>query len=244
MESLSVVIPAYNEEQRLPASLQRVLEFAPRSPIPISEILVVDDGSRDNTAAIVNSAIEECDGAGILRLVQYADNRGKGYAVRYGMQLATGDWILSTDADLSSPIEELTKLLDAARAQQAAVAFGSRAVDRSLVRTHQPFWRELSGRIFNVAMRFVTGLPFLDTQCGFKLFRADAARTIFPRQIEDGFSFDVEDLVIAKEHGLRTIEVPVIWSDVAGTKVSLAKGMKSFLDLIKIRWRALSGRYR
>jgi dolichyl-phosphate beta-glucosyltransferase len=244
MESLSVVIPAYNEERRLPASLERIFAYAPRSPIPITEVLVVDDGSRDGTAALVENGVANGKYPPILRLLKNPGNRGKGYAVRNGMTQAKGDWILSTDADLSSPIEELGKLFAAAGQQGAAVAFGSRAVDRSLVQKHQPFFREASGRIFNLAMRIVTGLPFLDTQCGFKLFRADAARDIFPRQIEDGFSFDVEDLVIAKTRGFKMIEVPVIWSDVEGTKVSLLTGVKSFADLLKIRWHALSGRYR
>ena len=243
MESLSVVIPAYNEERRLPASLDRIFAYASRSPVPILEVLVVDDGSSDGTAALVESGVASGKYPPILRLVKYAGNRGKGYAVREGMNQAKGDWILSTDADLSSPIEEVEKLLAAARANQAAVLFGSRAVDRSLVRTRQPFFREYSGRAFNLAMRAATGLPFLDTQCGFKLFRADAAREIFPRQMEDGFSFDVEDLVIARARGLKMVEVPVVWADVEGTKVSLVNGLRSFAHLLRIRWHAVSGRY-
>ena len=238
METLSIVIPAYNEEQRLPATLDRILAYAERSPIPIAEILVVDDGSRDGTAALVEAR------GGILRLVRNPGNRGKGYAVRNGMLAATGDWILSTDADLSAPIEELDKLIAAARRENAVVAIGSRALNRKLVKKHQPMMRELSGRAFNIVMRAVTGLPFRDTQCGFKLFRKDAAKNIFPRQIEDGFSFDVEDLVIAQVLGLRSIEVPVEWSNVEGTKVSLAQGVKSFADLVRIRSRAARGAYK
>jgi len=151
------------------------------------------------------------------------------------MLAAKGDWILSTDADLSAPIDELEKLLAAAGRENAVVAIGSRALDRKLVRKHQPLMREVSGRVFNMVMRGITGLPFQDTQCGFKLFRQDAAREIFPRQIEDGFSFDVEDLIIARRLGLRCIEVPVEWSNVEGTKVSLSQGIKSFADLLRIR---------
>ncbi len=151
------------------------------------------------------------------------------------MLKAAGDWILSTDADLSTPIGEVSKLCAAATEQGAVIAIGSRAVDRSLVDVHQSPLRELSGRFFNLAMRLVTGLPFLDTQCGFKLFRADAARQIFSRQKQDGFSFDVEDLVIAQKLNLRAVEVPVHWANVEGTKVSLLTGLKSFLDLAKIR---------
>lgn len=236
MESISIVIPAYNEELRLPGTLDRIEAFSKGSAI--GEILVVDDGSRDGTAAVVEKR------GGIVRLVRNPGNRGKGFAVRNGMLAATGDWILSTDADLSAPIEELPKLLDAARREGAVVAIGSRALNRKLVKVHQPMMREFSGRAFNVVMRAVTGLPFRDTQCGFKLFRKDAAKEIFSRQVEEGFSFDVEDLVIARALGLKSIEVPVEWSNVEGTKVSLASGMKSFADLVRIRGRALRGTYK
>ncbi len=238
METLSIVIPAYNEERRLPATLDRILAYVPRSPVPVAEILVVDDGSRDGTAAVIQAK------GGIVRLVSNPGNRGKGYAVRNGILAAKGDWILSTDADLSAPIEELGKLISAARRENAVVAIGSRALDRKLVKVHQPMMREVSGRAFNIVMRLVTGLPFRDTQCGFKLFRGDAARKIFSLQIEEGFSFDVEDLLIAHALGLRSIEVPVEWSNVEGTKVSLAQGMKSFADLLRIRTRALRGGYK
>jgi glycosyltransferase involved in cell wall biosynthesis len=238
MENLSIVIPAYNEEKRLPATLDRILAYVQRSPLPVEEILVVDDGSHDATAALIEKR------GGLVRLVSNPGNRGKGYAVRNGMLAASGDWILSTDADLSAPIEELEKLIEAVRREKAAVAIGSRALDRKLVKVHQPMMREFSGRAFNVVMRLVTGLPFRDTQCGFKLFHQDAAREIFSRQIEEGFSFDVEDLVIARLLGFRSIEVPVEWSNVEGTKVSLAQGMKSFADLVRIRARAMRGRYK
>ena len=238
METLSIVIPAFNEEKRLPATLDRVAAWVNDSPLPVGEVLVVDDGSSDGTGALVEKR------GGLLRLVRNPGNRGKGFAVRNGMLTAKGDWILSTDADLSAPIEELGKLIDAARREHAVVAIGSRALDRQLVKVHQPLMREFSGRAFNVVMRVVTGLPFRDTQCGFKLFRQDAAKNIFSRQIEEGFSFDVEDLVIARMLGLRSIEVPVEWSNVEGTKVSLAQGMKSFADLVRIRARAMRGSYR
>ncbi|MGA3201156.1 MAG: dolichyl-phosphate beta-glucosyltransferase [Bryobacteraceae bacterium] len=238
LETLSIVIPAYNEERRLPATLDRILAYAERSPVPLREILVVDDGSRDGTAALAEAR------GGIIRLVRNPGNRGKGYAVRQGMLAAAGDWILSTDADLSAPIEELEKLVATARRENAVVAIGSRALDRKLVKVHQPLMREISGRAFNVVMRLVTGLPFRDTQCGFKLFRRDAAREIFPRQVEDGFSFDVEDLLIAQALGLRSIEVPVEWSNVEGTKVGLMQGIKSFADLVRIRARAVRGDYK
>jgi dolichyl-phosphate beta-glucosyltransferase len=238
LETLSIVIPAYNEEQRLPGTLDRIAVYAQHSPIPVEEVVVVDDGSRDGTAALVTAR------TGIVRLVSNPGNRGKGYAVRNGMLAARGDWILSTDADLSAPIEELGKLIAAVRQENAVVGIGSRALNRKLVRVHQPVMRELSGRAFNLVMRLVTGLPFRDTQCGFKLFHRDAARNIFSRQREEGFSFDVEDLVIARVLGLRAVEVPVEWSNVEGTKVSLTQGMKSFADLVRIRGRAGRGEYK
>ena len=232
MDSLSIVIPAYNEEKRLPQTLRQVLDWIARGTFSFREVIVVDDGSRDGTAGVVREFTKE---SGFLRLVKNPGNRGKGYAVRNGMLEAKGEWILYTDADLSTPIAEIEKLCRAAGEQDAAVAIGSRAVDRSLVEVHQPALRELSGRCFNLVMRMVTGLPFRDTQCGFKLYRADAARQIFSLQKQDGFSFDVEDLLIAKKLSIRTVEVPVRWANVEGTKVRLSQGIMSFLDLVKIR---------
>ncbi|HLH40108.1 MAG TPA: dolichyl-phosphate beta-glucosyltransferase [Bryobacteraceae bacterium] len=238
MDSVSIVIPAYNEERRLPSTLEDVAAYLDRKRFGFSEIIVVDDGSRDRTAALVENSKHRG-----LRLLRNPGNRGKGYTVRHGMLEAAGEWILYTDADLSAPIEEMDKLLDAVRREDAQVAIGSRALDRSLVGVHQSAFREMSGRAFNLVMRGITGLPFLDTQCGFKLFRADAAQAIFSRQTLDGFSFDVEDLVIAKKLGIKAIEVPVVWNNVEGTKVSAFSGAASFAALIGIRWKALSGAY-
>jgi dolichyl-phosphate beta-glucosyltransferase len=234
LDALSIVIPAYNEETRLPTTLDRILAWIESGAMSVGEILVVDDGSSDRTAAVA----EEFGGRySTVRLIRNIGNRGKGYAVRNGMLKAQGEWILYTDADLSAPIEEATTLYAAAIAQDAVVAIGSRALNRSLVEVHQSPFREYSGRFFNVVMRLLTGLPFHDTQCGFKLYRADAAQAIFSRQQLDGFSFDVEDLYIAARLGLKTIEVPVHWSNVEGTKVSLRQGIKSFTDLARIRMR-------
>ena len=238
--TLSIVIPAYNEERRLPATLDVVFNWLEASPYGDVEVLVVDDGSTDATAAVVESrAATEPR----LRLVQNPGNRGKGFAIRHGMLQAKGDWILFSDADLSAPIDELPKLLAAAQEQGAAIAIGSRALDRSLIGVHQSQWREMSGILFNRIMRVITGLPFSDTQCGFKLFRRDAARRVFPLQRLDGFSFDVEDLFVAHTLGIPTIEVPVRWNNVEGTKVGLMQGVASFLDLLRIRWNWLQGHY-
>jgi glycosyltransferase involved in cell wall biosynthesis len=208
---------------------------------PDWEVLVVNDGSRDRTADVVKRYASQ---DGRIRLLENPGNRGKGYAVRNGMLASVKDWALITDADLSAPIEELTRLTDAVEAQSAAVAIGSRAIDRSLVSVHQAPFREFSGRFFNLVMRVVTGLPFRDTQCGFKLFRHDAAQAIFKRQITDGFGFDVEDLMIARTLGFKAIEVGVRWANVEGTKVSLMSGLRSFSDVLLVRWYQLTGRYR
>ena len=157
---------------------------------------------------------------------------------------AKGEWALFTDADLSAPIEDLEKLWAAVEGGSVQVAIGSRAVNRSLVGIHQPPFREAMGRIFNLTMRAITGLPYRDTQCGFKLFEAQAAREIFSRQRLDGFGFDVEVLFIARRLGYAAAEVPVRWNNVAGTTVSLWRGVLAFLDPMKVRWNGLLGRYR
>ena len=199
-------------------------------------MVVVDDGSRDATKAIA------CVGG--TRVVANPGNRGKGYSVRHGMMEARGDWVLFTDADLSAPIEDVERLWSAAERDGARVAIGSRAIDRSLVGVHQPMFRELSGRFFNLVMRIITGLPFRDTQCGFKLFEAAAAREIARRQKLDGFGFDVELLYIAHRLGYKAVEVPVHWNDVPGTKVSMWLGVAAFIDPLKVRWNGISGKYR
>jgi len=169
------VVPAYNEAARLPLTLPKLAQFCERQASV--ELLIVDDGSKDSTASLIQEFARRYPFA---RLLQNPGNRGKGYSVRHGMQEARGDWILSTDADLSSPLEEVDKLLAAVEREKAAAAIGSRALDRSLVGVHQAAVREWSGRVFNVAMRTATGLPFRDTQCGFKLFRNDAASSFSP----------------------------------------------------------------
>jgi dolichyl-phosphate beta-glucosyltransferase len=208
---------------------------------PSVEILVVDDGSRDGTAALVQAIAGEDSR---VRLLRNPGNRGKGYSVRHGMLEARGDWILFSDADLSAPIEELDKLLPAAIESRAQVAIGSRALDRSLIGVHQGRSRELIGIALNRVMRLATGLRFADTQCGFKLYSRDAARLIFARQQLEGFSFDVENLFIARVLGLPATEVPVRWNNVEGTKVGIMVGPQFFLDLLMIHYYRLAGRYR
>ncbi len=239
--SLSIVIPAYDEEERLPGTLERVTGYLKSGTWKFSEVLVVDDGSRDGTVRVAEEFRARVPSVRVLR---NPGNRGKGYSVRHGMVEARGEWILFSDADLSTPIEELEKLWTAAEEARAQVAIGSRALDRSLIGMHQPFLRESAGKLFNLTARVVTGLPFWDTQCGFKLFEARAAREIFRRQRLEGFGFDVEVLFIARKLGYSTIEVPVRWNDVAGTKVGTVSGLSAFLDPLRVRLHQLRGRYR
>lgn len=236
---LSIVVPAYNEAARFPTTLPQLASFCKR--FQQAEVIVVDDGSTDQTAQLVEDFARDYP---YFRVVKNPGNRGKGYSVRHGVQQSHGDWILSTDADLSSPIDEVRTLWAAADRANAQVAIGSRALDRSLVGVHQPWVREMSGRAFNVVMRLATGLPFLDTQCGFKMFRRDAAEVIFTRQKLDGFGFDVEDLVIARIHGIKVVEVPVQWNNVEGTKVGTLNGARAFWDLALVRWNQLRGCYK
>jgi len=242
LKSISIVIPAYNEEQRLPSTLEAIFDYLNRSAWPSAEVLVVDDGSTDATAAIVKQFSARYPG---LRLLENPGNRGKGYAVRHGMLEAAGEWILFTDADLSAPIEELDKLAAACRQRSARVAIGSRALDRSLIRVHQSWLRENAGKLFNLLVRLLAGLSFRDTQCGFKLFERQAAREVFRRQRLERFGFDVEILFIARRLGIPAVEVPVRWSHAEGTKVNMWRdSCAMFLDLLRIRWNQLKGFYR
>jgi len=242
LKSISIVIPAYNEEQRLPSTLEAVFEYLGRSAWRNAEVLVVDDGSTDATPDVVRQFSRSHPG---LRLLENPGNRGKGYAVRHGMLEAAGDWILFTDADLSAPIEELDKLSAACREQGARVAIGSRALDRSLIAVRQSWFRENAGKLFNLLVRLLAGLPFRDTQCGFKLFERQSAHEIFRRQRLERFGFDVEILFIARHLRIPAVEVPVRWSHAAGTKVNMLRdSCTMFLDLLRIRWNQLRGFYR
>jgi len=240
---LSIIIPAYNEEKRLPRALARLRDYFSARGTPSSdfEILVVDDGSTDGTARVAQEWTRELPS---LRVVPNERNRGKGYSVRHGMLEAHGRLALFTDADLSSPIEELEKLLAAIRAGNQ-FAIGSRALDRSLIAVHQSRLRELAGIIFNAVVRFATGLPYLDTQCGFKLFVLDSSRIVFEQQRIEGFGFDPEILFLARRHGLRGAEVPVRWAHDPATKVHVVRDSLRMLgDLLYIRWNWFRGRYR
>lgn len=251
LSSLSVIIPAYNEESRLPATLGRVVAYLQRTPDRPAEILVIDDGSTDGTLRV---AQEQANGIQDERLsmtiLSNPGNRGKGYSVRHGVEKARCDWLLFTDADLSAPIEECDKLIAAVLAGPEGssgpydIAIGSRALDRSLIGIRQSAFRETMGRMFNHVVRLVAGLPYRDTQCGFKLFTSTAARAIFQRQKLDRFGFDVEILFVARGLGLQAVEVPVRWSHSEGTKVSMLSGADAFVDIARVRWNDWTGKYR
>ncbi|HWF11842.1 MAG TPA: dolichyl-phosphate beta-glucosyltransferase [Bryobacteraceae bacterium] len=239
--SISVIIPAYNEASRLPATLGRVEKYLRDTHWGFHEIIVVDDGSTDGTVA---AATTFADANPTIRVLRNPGNRGKGYSVRHGMLEAHGHWRLFSDADLSAPIEELEKLYKAVENGKDDIAIGSRALDRSLIGVHQPGMRETMGRIFNGVMRAATGLPIADTQCGFKLFRADVAEAVFPRQKLERFGFDAEILYIAYRKGYGIAEVPVRWNHVDGSKVGMLNGLHAFGELLEIRMNSLRGRYR
>ena len=233
---LSIVIPAYNEARRIRDTLERVLRFRQQKPYVV-ELIVVDDGSTDQTIETVS----EFPG---VRLVRNDRNHGKGYTVRHGVLEATGKYVLFTDADLSTPIEETDKLLSALQRDGADAAVGSRALQRELIGVHQPWLREMGGRFFNLLVRAFTGLKLYDTQCGFKLFNRDSTRWAFEKLRIEGFGFDPELLFLIERDGGRIVEVPVRWNDNPATKVRfLRDSAEMFLDLIAIRWRSLTGTY-
>lgn len=234
---LSVVIPAYNEAARIGGSLEKIRSYLKSKPFAV-EVILVDDGSTDSTLEAVGRFPE-------VRVLRNDRNRGKGYTVRHGVLEARGRFILFTDADLSSPIEEADKLLAALEASQADAAVGSRALQRELIGIRQPWFREFGGRFFNLLVRLLTGLKLHDTQCGFKLFRRDTTRRAFELQRVEGFGFDPELLFLIERQGGKLVEVPVRWNDNPATKVRfLRDSTRMFLDLVRLRGRALRGEYR
>ena len=235
---LSIVIPSYNEELRLPATLEQIVAYLPTLGRD-TEILVVDDGSKDRTAEVALAFQKTVPS---LRLISNAVNRGKGFSVRHGMREARGRSVLFTDADLSAPIEEAPKLLEALETYD--VAIGSRSLDRSLISVHESRFREFAGIIFNTIVRVILRLPFVDTQCGFKAFRREPCQILFEQQRIERFGFDPELLYLARHHGLRSVEIPVRWGHSPDTKVSMLRdSMQMFLDVFLIRWNSLVGRY-
>jgi dolichyl-phosphate beta-glucosyltransferase len=237
---LSVVVPAYNEEERLPRTLARLHEYYEAQDYSY-EVLVVNDGSRDGTGKVVNDFAKSHPR---FRLIEYGANRGKGFAVRTGIFESEGDLILFCDADLATPQEETEKLL-AKMKEGADVAIGSRPLRESKLEVHQPLYRELLGRAFNKIVQALAVSGIQDTQCGFKMFTNGAAQAIFRRCKLDGFSFDFESLIVARELGYRIEEVPIRWSHQEGSKVVLMRdGPRMLRDLVKLRLMGKAARMR
>jgi dolichyl-phosphate beta-glucosyltransferase len=230
---LSVVVPAYNEELRLPDTLTRMMEYLRQQPYTW-EIVVVDDGSSDRTSEVA----QQVCGEEVCRVLRNNPNRGKGLSIKRGMLEARGKYRLFSDADLSTPIEEVEKFWPAVEAG-SEVVIGSRALAGSELIVRQRFYREMMGRIFNLFVRVLLVGGIRDTQCGFKLFTAAAAETIFPRQTLEGFAFDVELLVLARKHGYRISEVPVRWINSPASKVSAWRdSARMFLDLLRLKFKS------
>jgi len=235
----SIVIPAYNEAERIGATLEKVAAYVAKMGWT-AEIIVVNDGSRDTTPQIVRQWTLKNP---IIRLLENPGNRGKGYSVRHGMMEASGDVLLFTDADLSSPIYEAEKLI-AALAAGADIAIGSRWVDANMQTERQPLYRQFFGRIYNLLLPIILGLHFKDTQCGLKAFTPRAARTIFPRLHIDRWGFDPEILFLAVRNGMTIAEVPVEWRHDNRSKINpITDGFRMFTEMLRIRRYSLQGKY-
>lgn len=221
LPAFSLIIPAFNEAGRIGPNLRAALDYLAQTS-PESELIVVNDGSTDATSEIVRQVFA-APGAIATRLIEHSPNRGKGAAVREGLLAATKPIGLFSDTDFSTPITETPKLVGPIAAGEVDVAFGSRALDRSLIGQHQSWKREQGGRIFNLIVRLATGLPFWDTQCGFKAFRLDVFRPVLEKAKTEGFGFDVELLYLARKQHLRMKEIPVRWNHYEGSKVSFAR---------------------
>jgi dolichyl-phosphate beta-glucosyltransferase len=240
LPSLAVVVPAFNEAQRLTDNLLTLLGYL-QTYRPAAELIVVDDGSTDGTAQVAEELFSRRPDVA-ARVLRFAENRGKGHAVRAGLLAAQAPVALFSDADLSTPITELPKIVDPIENGQDEIVFGSRALDRSLIGHRQPWRREQGGKVFNAIVRLTTGLPFSDTQCGFKAFRMEAARPIIERGEINGFGFDVELLFLAQRAGLRLREVPVRWNHHEGSKVHIVRdSLRMFSEVVSLRRRIARG---
>jgi dolichyl-phosphate beta-glucosyltransferase len=239
---ISIVVPAFEEQERLGASLEKIADYL-RSVSPSAEVIVVDDGSGDRTAEVAREVLAGFPDIA-SNVIRYEQNRGKGYAVKTGLLAAKADIALFSDADLSTPIDEMPKLIDPLRAGEYDVTFGSRALDRSLIGTHQPWRREQGGKVMNLIIRTMSGLQFSDTQCGFKAFNMGKFRPLLDLMTIDRFGFDVEFLFVANYHKLRLKEIPVRWDNVDGSKVSVLRDTRRmFTELAQIRRNARRGIY-
>ena len=240
--SLSIVVPAFNEAARIGATLHTILDYL-NEHVPEGELIVVDDGSSDHTAEVAEQNFARL-GHVTARCIRYEQNRGKGYAVRTGLLAAHAPVALFSDADLSTPITETPKLVEPIERGERDLTFGSRALDRSLIGVHQPWRREQGGKVFNLIVKLATGMPFWDTQCGFKAFRMSACRPILEAARIDRFGFDVELLYVAQLAGLRMEEIAVRWDHNDGSKISVARdSLRMFNEVRDIRSAARKGLY-
>lgn len=239
---LTIVVPAFNEAARLGTTVSRILEYLNQT-FGSSELIIVDDGSGDDTASVAERSIEN-PGTVKAHVIRYDTNRGKGYAVRLGLLAGAAEVALFSDADLSTPITEAPKLIDPIRGGDADLTFGSRALDRSLIGTHQPWRREQGGRLFNLIVRLATALPFWDTQCGFKAFRMSTCRPLIEAAQIDRFGFDVEFLYLGQLAGLKLREIPVRWDNDPATKVSVVRDAFRMVNEVRqVRRTAARGEY-
>ncbi len=236
----SIVIPAYNERLRIIATLDAVVACVRRQNWD-AEVIVVNDGSSDETADLVRDFARQ---APEVRLMENPSNRGKGYSVRNGLLHARADIVMFTDADLSAPIDEAERLFAAIEVDGADIAIGSRWLATSRQTHRQPLYRQIFGRVFNALTRMVMRLPYADTQCGFKAFTRDAAQTVFQLQTIERWGFDPEILFIARKRRFKVKEVPVSWAHDARSRISyLRDGLQMLKELAIVRWNALLGRY-
>lgn len=239
---ISVVIPAFDEAARLSRPLERIFEYFESQNVR-AEVILVDDGSTDGTSEIARSVFAHHSEFN-SQVIRYDQNRGKGFAIRTGLKACRSEIALFSDADFSSPIEEMPKLVDPIRRGEYDVTFGSRALDRSLIGTHQPWRREQGGKVINLVIKTMSGLPFFDTQCGFKAFNMNKFRPLLDVMTIDRFGFDVEFLFVAKYNGLRLKEIPVRWNNVEGSKVAVFRDTRRmFFELAEIRRNARRGLY-
>ncbi|MEM4247536.1 MAG: glycosyltransferase family 2 protein [Candidatus Woesearchaeota archaeon] len=235
---ISVVIPAYNEEKRLPNALKQVQNYLKRKNWDY-EILVVDDGSRDRTKNIVKAAMKNNRR---IKLLEHGPNRGKGYSVRQGMLSAKGDWLLFTDADMSAPMREFDKFLKYMKDYD--IIIGSRNLAQSQITIKQPKFRQLAGKTFPFVVRVLLALPIKDTQCGFKLFSKKVAKDVFSKQRLERWAFDAEILFIAYQCGYRIKEVPVEWANDPASKLRFFRdSWRMFCEILRVRKNAFLGYY-
>ena len=269
--AISIIVPAFEEETRLTDPVRKILTFVESEKLaaeliivddgsrltdPVrkiltfveseklaAELIIVDDGSRDQTFETSEKVCTEFP-AIQTKVIRYEENRGKGFAIKTGLLAAQADIALFSDADLSTPIEEIYKLVKPIQADEFDVAFGSRALDRSLIGTHQPWRREQGGKVMNLIIRTMSGLKFHDTQCGFKAFNMKKFRPLLDVMTIDRFGFDVEFLFVADYHKLRLKEIPVRWNNVEGSKVSVFRDTRRMItELAQIRRNAKTGVY-